>query len=157
MTGVRFRLRTLMIIVAFVALGVVVVMQGVQMARARVQAELFRAEAEHSRAVAEMMRVRAAQELADAQAELDAALRQAAMPVLKRTGELDRFHLQFEPGDRRGHIVVSFPDVPDAITQGRNAADAREMAEEALGLVLLNYLRRSKPLPKEPTCRMSLA
>lgn len=33
-------------------------------------------------------------------AELDAVLRQTAMPVLKRTGDLDRFHLQFEPGDR---------------------------------------------------------
>ena len=31
---------------------------------------------------------------------LDAILRQTAMPVLKRTGDLDRFHLQFEPGDR---------------------------------------------------------
>jgi predicted permease len=35
-----------------------------------------------------------------AQAELDAALRQTAMPVLKSTGDLDRFHLQFAPGDR---------------------------------------------------------
>src|SRR5215469_3784691 len=35
-----------------------------------------------------------------AETELDAILRQTAMPVLKRTGELDRFHLQFEPGDR---------------------------------------------------------
>ena len=35
-----------------------------------------------------------------AQAELDASLRHAALPVLKRTGELDRFHLQLEPGDR---------------------------------------------------------
>jgi predicted permease len=34
------------------------------------------------------------------QAELDAGLRQAAMPILKRTGDLDRFHLQLEPGDR---------------------------------------------------------
>lgn len=33
-------------------------------------------------------------------AELDAVLRQSAMPVLKRTGDLDRFHLQFQPGDR---------------------------------------------------------
>ena len=32
--------------------------------------------------------------------ELDAVLRQTAMPVLKRTGELDRFHLRFEAGDR---------------------------------------------------------
>jgi antitoxin HicB len=54
----------------------------------------------------------------------------------------------FEPGDRRGNIVVSFPDVPEAITQGRGQADARAMAEEALGLVLLDYLERGKPLPK---------
>jgi antitoxin HicB len=54
----------------------------------------------------------------------------------------------FEPGDRRGNIVVSFPDVPEAITQGRGQADARAMAEEALGLVLLDHLERGKPLPK---------
>ncbi|WP_263415962.1 ABC transporter permease [Terriglobus albidus] len=35
-----------------------------------------------------------------AQGELDTTLRQAAMPVLKHTGDLDRFHLQFAPGDR---------------------------------------------------------
>ena len=35
-----------------------------------------------------------------AQAELDAVLRQTAIPVLKSTGDLDRFHLQFAPGDR---------------------------------------------------------
>lgn len=35
-----------------------------------------------------------------AQAELDAALRQTAMPILKSTGDLDRFHLQFAAGDR---------------------------------------------------------
>lgn len=35
-----------------------------------------------------------------AEAELDAILRQAAMPVLKRTSDLNRFHLQFGPGDR---------------------------------------------------------
>jgi len=54
----------------------------------------------------------------------------------------------FEPGDRRGNIVVSFPDVPEVVTQGRSEADARTMAEEALGLVLLSYLERGKPLPK---------
>jgi antitoxin HicB len=54
----------------------------------------------------------------------------------------------FAPGERRGNVVVSFPDVPEAITQGRGQADARAMAEEALGLVLLDYLERGKPLPK---------
>jgi antitoxin HicB len=54
----------------------------------------------------------------------------------------------FEPGDRRGNIVVSFPDVPEAITQGRGQADARAMAEEALGLVLLTYVEHGRALPK---------
>lgn len=54
----------------------------------------------------------------------------------------------FEPGDRRGNIVVTFPDVPEVVTQGRGDIDARGMAEEALGLVLLTYLERGMPLPK---------
>jgi antitoxin HicB len=54
----------------------------------------------------------------------------------------------FEPGDRRGNIIVSFPDVPEAITQGHGQSEVRAMAEEALGLVLLAYLKRGKPLPK---------
>jgi len=53
----------------------------------------------------------------------------------------------FEPGDRRGY-VVSFPDVPEAITQGRDLTDARAMAEEVLGLALLSYPARGLPLPK---------
>jgi antitoxin HicB len=57
------------------------------------------------------------------------------------------YRAQFEPGSRRG-IVVSFPDVPEAITQGRNMADARAMAEEALGLALLALLERGMTLPK---------
>jgi antitoxin HicB len=52
-----------------------------------------------------------------------------------------------EPGDKRG-LVVSFPDVPEAITQGDDEADALAMAEEALGLALLTYPRRGLPLPK---------
>ena len=43
---------------------------------------------------------------------------------------------------------MTFPDVPEAITQGRGPVDARAMAEEALGLVLLNYLERGEDLPK---------
>ena len=54
----------------------------------------------------------------------------------------------FEAGDRRGNVVVTFPDVPEVVTQGGGQADARAMAEEALGLVLLAYLQRGEPLPK---------
>ena len=57
------------------------------------------------------------------------------------------YRADFECGARRGY-VVSFPDVPEAITQGRDMADARAMAEEALGLALLSYPMRDTPLPK---------
>jgi len=60
------------------------------------------------------------------------------------------FRAAFEPGDHRG-IVVSFPDVPEAITQGDDEADARAMAEEALGLALLTYPDRGLPLPRPKT------
>jgi antitoxin HicB len=58
------------------------------------------------------------------------------------------YRAAFERGERRGNIVVAFPDVPEPVTQGRGEADARTMAEEALGVVLLSYLQRGKPLPK---------
>lgn len=57
------------------------------------------------------------------------------------------YRADFERGTRRGY-VVSFPDVPEANTQGRDMADARAMAEEALGLALLSYPMRGLPLPK---------
>src|SRR5712691_9438176 len=53
----------------------------------------------------------------------------------------------FERGDRRG-IVASFPDVPEAITQGKNEDEARSMAVEALGLALLSYPARGLRLPR---------
>jgi antitoxin HicB len=58
------------------------------------------------------------------------------------------YRAQFEPGDRRGTVVASFSDVPEAITQGRGEADTRAMAEEALGLALLSDLQSGKQLPK---------
>src|ERR1700681_4148891 len=51
-------------------------------------------------------------------------------------------------GDRRGNIVVTFPDVPEGLTQGSGEDSARAMAEEALGLGLLSYLVPGKLLPK---------
>jgi antitoxin HicB len=60
------------------------------------------------------------------------------------------YHARFEPGEDRG-IVVSFPDVPEAITQGDDDADAYAQAEEALGLALLTYPARGLPLPRSKT------
>jgi antitoxin HicB len=57
----------------------------------------------------------------------------------------------FEPGEERG-VVASFPDLPEAITQGDDEADARAMAEEVLGLTLLSYVEAGRRLP-EPKAR----
>jgi antitoxin HicB len=53
-----------------------------------------------------------------------------------------------EPGDRKGVAVVTFPDVPEAITEGRGETDALKEAEDALGVALLSYPLRGLPLPK---------
>jgi antitoxin HicB len=58
------------------------------------------------------------------------------------------YRARFEPGDRRGWFVVTFPDVPEAITDGKGVAEALRNAEEALGLALLSYVDRDLPLPK---------
>lgn len=57
------------------------------------------------------------------------------------------YYARFETGEDHG-IVVSFPDVPEAITQGDDEADAYAQAEEALGLALLTYPARNLPLPR---------
>jgi antitoxin HicB len=54
----------------------------------------------------------------------------------------------FEPGKRRGVVVASFPDVPEAITEGDGIEDARRMAADALGTALLAYVRAGRPLPR---------
>lgn len=51
----------------------------------------------------------------------------------------------------RGEIrdwVVSFPDVPEAVTQAETFADAKLAAQEALGLALLSYPMRGKSPPR---------
>ena len=60
------------------------------------------------------------------------------------------YRASFESGNRRGNIVVTFPDVPEIVTQGRGEADARAMAEEALVRGLTNSLARRKPFPNTP-------
>jgi len=50
--------------------------------------------------------------------------------------------------DPDGGFVVTFPDVPEAITQGESLADARLSAAEALGLALRGYLAHGRELPR---------
>jgi antitoxin HicB len=56
------------------------------------------------------------------------------------------FAARLEP-DPDGGIIVTFPDVPEAITHGEDRAEARKNAREALGLALRGYLADGEPLP----------
>uniref|UniRef100_UPI003BACAB70 type II toxin-antitoxin system HicB family antitoxin n=1 Tax=Stappia sp. TaxID=1870903 RepID=UPI003BACAB70 len=61
-----------------------------------------------------------------------------------------------EPGDDGLALIVSFPDVPEAITEGDTREEALENAVEALGLALLTYPRRNLPLPVPGETRADL-
>ena len=52
-----------------------------------------------------------------------------------------------------GGFWISFPDIPECLTQGDDMTQAYEMAVDALGLVLTDYEREKKPFPtvSEPT------
>ena len=56
------------------------------------------------------------------------------------------FAARLEP-DPDGGIIVTFPDVPEAITHGEDRAEARKNAQEALGLALRGYLADGEALP----------
>jgi len=44
-------------------------------------------------------------------------------------------------------ILVTFPDIPEAITQGKNRTEALEMAREALALAMDFYFEDRRPVP----------
>lgn len=56
-----------------------------------------------------------------------------------------------EAGDVPGIVVASFPDIPEAISEGDGEADALAAASDALGLTLLVYLREGRALPAGST------
>ncbi len=57
------------------------------------------------------------------------------------------FHARLEP-DPDGGFLVTFPDVPEAITGGDDEAEAKHNAAEALGLALRGILALGRALPQ---------
>ncbi len=49
--------------------------------------------------------------------------------------------------DEDGALVVTFPDVPEAITGGENRSQALEMAEDALATALAGYVHEKWEIP----------
>jgi len=52
----------------------------------------------------------------------------------------------FKPEDKG--FVVTFPDIPEAITEGDSAAEAMEYAVDALQTVLSEYINRRREIPR---------
>lgn len=53
----------------------------------------------------------------------------------------------FHPAEEGG-FWVTFPDLPECITEGDNIEEAYNMAKEALELVLTDYIKEQKKFPK---------
>lgn len=56
-----------------------------------------------------------------------------------------RYPARFEPED--GRYVVTFRDIPEAITQGDSIEEAREMASDALLTAMDFYFEDKRPVP----------
>jgi antitoxin HicB len=67
---------------------------------------------------------------------------------------MTQYPVTLEPDDN-GTILVSFPDIPEAVTCGDNEADALIHAQDALITALMIYIedRRTTPWPSVPRRR----
>jgi antitoxin HicB len=52
------------------------------------------------------------------------------------------------PDETEGGFVVTFQDVPEAITQGEDFADALAQASDALEEAIAGRIRRGDPIPE---------
>jgi antitoxin HicB len=59
----------------------------------------------------------------------------------------------FEPDTEKGGFVVYFPDLPKGVTQGESEADATDMAQDAIGLILGELMKRGEEIPQQRKMR----
>ena len=61
--------------------------------------------------------------------------------------------------DRDGRVLVQFPDIPEALTDGADRAEALREAEDCLEEAVAGYIRRRKdlPLPSSAAGRLLVA
>jgi antitoxin HicB len=57
-----------------------------------------------------------------------------------------KYPANFEPAEEGG-FVITFPDIPEAITQGEDEEDARRRASDALESALDFYFEAPRPIP----------
>ena len=54
---------------------------------------------------------------------------------------------RFAADRRAGGYVISFPDVPEAVTQAESLEEGVDMAADCLEMVLAEYIRLGRPIP----------
>lgn len=60
---------------------------------------------------------------------------------------------KFTPEEKDGGFVVTFPDIPEAITQGEDIADALEQAADCLEEAIVGRMRRNDEIPEASPVR----
>ncbi|HZF13204.1 MAG TPA: type II toxin-antitoxin system HicB family antitoxin [Thermoanaerobaculia bacterium] len=58
------------------------------------------------------------------------------------------YPVMLTPDEIEGGFVVTFPDLPEAITQGEDTAGALEEAADALEEAIAGRIRRGDPIPR---------
>jgi len=71
-------------------------------------------------------------------------------------GKAMEYPAKFTPDRTAGGFVVTFPDVPEAITQGDTIEEAMAMASEALELALTFYTEKWADLPVPGSLRRGM-
>jgi predicted RNase H-like HicB family nuclease len=61
---------------------------------------------------------------------------------------MDHYQALFEPDQKAGGYVVTFPDFGYGVTQGETGEEAMELARDLLMLTIGDYIREGKRLPK---------
>src|ERR1700737_3072809 len=77
-----------------------------------------------------------------------AALREIESPSMAHEFA---YPVMLTPEEVDGGFVVTFPDLPEAITQGEDAARALEEAADALAEAIAGRIRRGDPIPRPST------
>jgi antitoxin HicB len=71
------------------------------------------------------------------------------IPIAAARGkQMEYSYLAIIEPDPDGGFLVSFPDVPEALTSSDDLAEAKTNASDALGMALRGYLAHGLPLPK---------
>ncbi len=66
---------------------------------------------------------------------------------------MNQYLALFDPDTEKGGFVVTFPDFDWGVTQGDDEQEATAMAVDALEMIVADYIKKGKPLPRTSKAR----